>query len=72
MLPTTLHDRGDGADALTFPLASPGPRPLLYSGRVHGHFYTGTFYILSVEMAISLKLFVIPVFHYGQFSITAT
>ena len=41
---------------LTFPSPSPGPQPL---------WAALTFYILSMKIVISLRLLVIPVFHYG-------
>ena len=43
---------------LTFPLPSPGPRPLSAAPT----FYI---YIQSVEIAIPLRVILIPVFHYG-------
>ena len=49
------HFPWPGPMTLTFPSPSPGPQPL--SAAL-------TFYILSAEMVISLRLLVIPVFHY--------
>ena len=58
MLSVTLDDWGGaGPMTLTFPWTSAGPGPTSASLK---------FYIYSVEIAIPLRLMLIPVFHTGQ------
>ena len=57
MLSVTFDDRGGtGLMTLTFPLTSAGPRPTSAALK---------FYIFSAEIAIPLRLMLIPVFHNG-------
>ena len=58
MLSVTFDDRGGaGLMTLTFALTSAGPGPT--SAALH-------FYIFSAEIAIPLRLMLIPVFHPGS------
>ena len=57
MLSVTFDDRGGaGLMTLTFPLTSAGPGPTSAALK---------FYTFSAEIAIPLKLMLIPVFHNG-------
>ena len=57
MLSVTFDDRGGaGLMTLTFPLTSAGPGPTSAALK---------FYIFSAEIAIPLRLMLIPVFHNG-------
>ena len=58
MLSVTFNDQGGaGLMTLTFPLTSAGPGPTSAALK---------FYIFSTEIAIPLRLMLIPVFHPGQ------
>ena len=58
MLSITFNDRGGvGLMTLTFPLTSEGPGPTSAALK---------FYIFSAEIAIPLRLMLIPVFHPGN------
>ena len=58
MLSVTFDDRGGvGLMTLTFPLTSAGPGPTSAALK---------FYIFSAEIAIPLRLMLIPVFHNGS------
>ena len=64
MLSVTFNDRGGaGLMTLTFPLTSAGPRPTSAALK---------FYIFSAEIAIPLRLMLIPVFHNGPVSESIT
>ena len=57
MLSATFDDRGGGANDPPFPWTSPAPRP--FSAALK-------FYKFYVEIAIALRVILIPVFHYGS------